>query len=165
MTAKTQSFASNRDPNPIYGDVTFYGILTDIIELDYSLGNRVVLFKCDWISTSGIKKEKDCTRVSFSKLMHNDEPFILAYQAEQVMYVEDLKHKEWHVVLKINPRDYYNMSVQSYDENVESYLQIESRSTTINDGDGDISLVRKNMRGIVVNASVSYDTNEIDEET
>ncbi|XP_062080492.1 uncharacterized protein LOC133785257 [Humulus lupulus] len=83
MTAKTQSFASSRDPNPVFGEVTFYGILTDIIVLDYSLGNRVVLFKCDWISRSGIKKEKDCTRVNFSKLMREDEQFILASQAEQ----------------------------------------------------------------------------------
>ncbi|XP_062075803.1 uncharacterized protein LOC133779922 [Humulus lupulus] len=164
MTAKTQSFASSRDPNPIFGEVTFYGILTDIIELDYSSGNRVVLFKCDWISRSGVKEEKDCTRVNFSKLMHEDEPFILASQAEQVMYVEDLKHKEWHVVLKINSRDYYNMSVQSYDENVESYLQTEVCSATINDGDGDISLVRKDIQDITVDTSVSFDTDEMDEE-
>ncbi|XP_062081301.1 uncharacterized protein LOC133786101 [Humulus lupulus] len=165
MTAKTQSFASSRDPNPVFGEVTFYGILTDIIELDYSLGNRVVLFKCDWISRSGIKKEKDCTRVNFSKLMREDEPFILASQAEQVMYVEDLKHNGWHVALKINPRDYYNMSVQSHDENVESYLQTEVCSATIDVGDGESSLVREDMQDITIDTSMSFDTNEMDEET
>ena len=150
MIAKTQSFASSKDPNPIFGDVTFYGILTDIIELDYSSGKHIVLFKCDWISRSGIKKEKDCTRVDFSKLMREDEPFILASQAEQVMYVEDLEHKGWHVSLKINPRDYYNMSVQSEDEDVESYLQTEVCSATIDIEDGDISLVRNDMQNITV---------------
>ncbi|XP_062094325.1 uncharacterized protein LOC133800383 [Humulus lupulus] len=165
MTAKTQSFASSRDPNPDFGEVTFYRILTDIIELDYSLGNRVVLFKCDWISRSGIKKEKDCTRVNFSKLMREDEPFILASQSEQVMYVEDLKHNGWHVALKINPRDYYNMSVQSHDENVESYLQTEVCSATIDVGDGESSLIREDMQDITIDTSVSFDTNEMDEET
>ncbi|KAM6597102.1 hypothetical protein CsatA_007626 [Cannabis sativa] len=164
MTAKTQSFASSSDPNPVFGDVTFYGVLTDIIELDYSSGNRVVLFKCDWISRSGIKKEKDCTRVNLSKLMREDEPFILASQAEQVMYVEDLKHIGWHVALKINPRDYYNMSVQSHDENVESYLQSEMCSTNFDVEDGDINLIRNDIEDIAIDTLVSIGTNDMGEE-
>ncbi|XP_060969762.1 uncharacterized protein LOC133036989 [Cannabis sativa] len=164
VTAKTQSFSSSRDPNPIFGDVTFFGILTDIIELDYCSGNRAVLFKCDWISSSGIKKEKDCTRVNLTKLIREDEPFILASQAEQVMYVEDLKHEGWHVSLKINPRDYYNMSVQSHNENVESYLQTEVCGASLDVDSEDISLVRKDMPDITVDTSVSFDANDMDEE-
>nr|XP_021842429.1 uncharacterized protein LOC110782571 [Spinacia oleracea] len=33
VVAKTQSYASSRDTRPIMGDVTYYGVLTDIIEL------------------------------------------------------------------------------------------------------------------------------------
>ena len=29
-------------------EIDFYGILTDIIELEYCYGNHVYLFKCDW---------------------------------------------------------------------------------------------------------------------
>ena len=78
MTTKTQSFSSSRDQNLIFGEVTFYGILIDVIELDYSSGNRVILFKCNWMTRIGIKKEKDCTIVNISKLMNDNEPFILA---------------------------------------------------------------------------------------
>ena len=92
MTAKTQKIASSRDPNPILGDVTFYGRLIDIIELDYSLGNKVTLFKCQRMSRSGVRKEKDCTIVNFTKLMGDFDPFISS-QEEQVLYVQDLKNK------------------------------------------------------------------------
>ncbi|XP_062075345.1 uncharacterized protein LOC133779394 [Humulus lupulus] len=164
MIAKTQSFASSRDPNLVFEEVTFYGMLTDIIELDYSSENHVLLFKCDWVSRSGVKKENDCTRVNFSRLLRDNEPFILASQAEQVMYIEDLKHEGWHVALKINPRDYYNMSMQSHDENVESYVQTEVCSTTIDIADGNVSLVREDMQDITIDTSLSFDTNDMDEE-
>ena len=35
VTAKTPSFASAKDKNPIIGDGTYYGVLTIIIQLDY----------------------------------------------------------------------------------------------------------------------------------
>ena len=47
MTAKVSSFASARDKNPIPGHISYYGVLTDVIELHYLGGNRVILFKCD----------------------------------------------------------------------------------------------------------------------
>ncbi|KAM6580941.1 hypothetical protein CsatA_004715 [Cannabis sativa] len=96
--------------------------------------------------------------------MREDEPFILASQAEQIMYVEDLKHEGWHVALKINPRNYYNMSVQSHNENVESYLQTEVCGASLDVDSEDISLVRKDMPDITVDTSVSFDANDMDEE-
>jgi len=30
------------------GNLDYFGVLTDIIELGYSSGNNVVLFRCDW---------------------------------------------------------------------------------------------------------------------
>ena len=47
VTAEVSSFASARDKNPIPGHVSYYGALTDVIELHYLVGNRVILFKCD----------------------------------------------------------------------------------------------------------------------
>lgn len=73
VIAKIKSFPSSRDKILISGDVTFYGILTDIIKFDYSMRNRVVVFKCDWTVKSGIRKEKDCITVNFSKLMSDDK--------------------------------------------------------------------------------------------
>ncbi|KAL3839246.1 hypothetical protein ACJIZ3_023837 [Penstemon smallii] len=58
VTAETRSFSSTRDNNPITGDITYHGTLTDIIELDYLFDKRVVLFKCDWVEQRGKKKRE-----------------------------------------------------------------------------------------------------------
>ncbi|XP_071735372.1 uncharacterized protein [Rutidosis leptorrhynchoides] len=50
LQALTSSFSSARDNDPIVGDVTYYGVLKDIIELQYGDEKKVVLFHCDWIS-------------------------------------------------------------------------------------------------------------------
>ena len=47
MTIEVSSFASAIDKNPIPSHVSYYGVLTDVIELHYLGGNRVILFKCD----------------------------------------------------------------------------------------------------------------------
>lgn len=150
VIAKTRSFSSTRDSNPITGDIIYYGILTDIIELDYLFGKRVVLFKCDWVSNRGKKQEKDCTRVNFNYLMGENEPFILASQAEQVMYVKDLKHKGWRVAIKIVPRDFYDMTPQTDVDDVESYLQSPVFETTNHDPNDNSTLARQDMHPIYV---------------
>ncbi|WMV09205.1 hypothetical protein MTR67_002590 [Solanum verrucosum] len=48
LSATTDSFASARDQNPIDGEVVYYGVIKDIIEIDYWGCFSVVLFKCDW---------------------------------------------------------------------------------------------------------------------
>ncbi|XP_028104352.1 uncharacterized protein LOC114303409 isoform X2 [Camellia sinensis] len=155
VTAKTRSFASGRDGNPVSGDVTFYGVLTDIIELDYLFGKMVVLFKGEWVSQSGKRQDKDCTLVNFARLMKDVEPFVLASQAEHVMYVEDLKHKDWQVAIKINPRDFYDMNAGSFVDNVEAYLQSVICNTQSGDGDNNFDLVWTDMSAAIVDAPLS----------
>ena len=47
IKAATSSFSSTKDQNPILSELVYYGILTQIIELDYEGGRKVVLFECD----------------------------------------------------------------------------------------------------------------------
>ncbi|WVZ64031.1 hypothetical protein U9M48_013611 [Paspalum notatum var. saurae] len=78
LTAKTSSYASASDARPVLGDVTYYGRIIDIIELNYSGNFTVVLFKCEWVdvlSRRGIKGERE-------KIGH--EPYIFPNQADQV---------------------------------------------------------------------------------
>uniref|UniRef100_A0A453GTG8 DUF4216 domain-containing protein n=1 Tax=Aegilops tauschii subsp. strangulata TaxID=200361 RepID=A0A453GTG8_AEGTS len=49
VTAKTASYDSARDANPVLHDVTYYGRVIDIVELNYSGQFSVVLFKCGWV--------------------------------------------------------------------------------------------------------------------
>ena len=72
------------------GGPTYYGVLINIIELNYSDKYRYVLFKCQWIdiiSGRGLKKDEfGFPLVNFLRLIHTggrliDEPYVLASQA------------------------------------------------------------------------------------
>lgn len=117
VTGETNSYASARDNNPIVGNIDYYGILTDVIELHYLGGNRVVLFKCDWRDVysqrRGIKVDlHGFICLNFTRSLRTNEPFILACQAKQVFYVRDTVDSDWYIVQKFQPRDFYNMHMQ-----------------------------------------------------
>ncbi|KAJ9561963.1 hypothetical protein OSB04_007123 [Centaurea solstitialis] len=98
--------------------VDYYGLLEEVLEIEYhgyGLGRCIVpIFKCTWFDTV------------------NDNPFILASQAEQVYYVpypsNSLKDS-WSVV-KTKPRGYKRSQI---DENVdgESFFQENDRIAPI----------------------------------
>nr|GEW57755.1 hypothetical protein [Tanacetum cinerariifolium] len=68
-------------------DVAYYGVINDIIELEYSANKKVVLFDCDWISNDRRKNkdENGFALLNFKGLKPHNEPFILASQAKQVL--------------------------------------------------------------------------------
>ena len=47
--------------------------------------------------------------VNFNRLGFKDDPVILAYQALQVFYVEDTIEKDWHLVVRTQPRDLFDV--------------------------------------------------------
>ncbi|KAK5803102.1 hypothetical protein PVK06_030743 [Gossypium arboreum] len=122
------SYASARDNNPVEGNVEYYGLLTDIIELDYYGRWKVVLFRCDWAdvnTTRGIKKDQfGFTMVNLSHLIHTgqqlmDETYVFSSQVKQVFYSKDPTDEGWHVVLRNTPRDLFDMGNGSRDDIVE----------------------------------------------
>ena len=69
-------------------------MLTDIVELHYLSGNRVILFKCDlWDEINigkGIKNDEyGFTCLNFERTICTSEPFVLASQTKQVFYVQN----------------------------------------------------------------------------
>ena len=115
MTTNVSSFASARDMNPIYGHVSYHGLVIDAIELRYLSGNRVILFKCDWwdviTSRRGINNDEyGFTCLNFECTICTDEPFVLEYQAKQVFYVQNSNEENWHTVVEIQTWGVYDMS-------------------------------------------------------
>ena len=103
-------------------NLDYYGVLSDVVELQYMGGNRVVLFKCNWWDVHSPSRGIDIDKygiISVNAMRHlrTDEPFVLAYQAEQVFYVNDNLKSDWQVILKIKPRDFYNMPSNKEDQN------------------------------------------------
>lgn len=151
ITAQTSSFASRSDNNPIIGDVTYYGVLKDVIELEYFTGKKIVLFECDWVSTGRAQKkdEHGFTLVNFSRTRQHSEPFILASQAKQVFYVEDPVEKGWHVVVKTQARDTFDMNpILSIDG--DSLQETNVLYQQAHDEAENISLVRNDVDGLIV---------------
>ncbi|XP_072076439.1 uncharacterized protein [Arachis hypogaea] len=105
VTSYTRSYASKRDVNVAVGDVSYYGRLIDIIELNYS----------DTTSGRGIRQDElGHTCVNFANPIHtgdreDDESYILASEARLVFYVEDEVDNGWSVVVHVMPRDLFDM--------------------------------------------------------
>ncbi|XP_050386122.1 uncharacterized protein LOC126802526 [Argentina anserina] len=90
----------------------YYGRLTDIIKVTYSIDVKYVIFKCDWVNPrTGIKFDSfKFPLVNFKRLLYKndrigDEPFILASQAHQVWYAPDPSGKDWLNVARMPTRD------------------------------------------------------------
>lgn len=66
-------------------DVDFYGVLSNVVELNYISRNWVILFKCDWFDTDfnkkRIQKDYHLTSINASRMRYKNDPFVLAMQA------------------------------------------------------------------------------------
>ncbi|KAH7847072.1 hypothetical protein Vadar_021500 [Vaccinium darrowii] len=170
LAANTQSYASSRDKCPVIGEVIFYGVLRDVIQLRYSNDFNFVLFKCDWVDNNvGMKQDEfKFTLVNFKHLLykHNrtsDEPFILASQAQQVWYVQDPIEEDWHVVVKMTPRDSYDMNgKQSTDDAITCPQTEPYRGQQLDDAiytcDDNVNWVRTDdVDGVIIDENMDDD--------
>lgn len=100
LQASTSFYASVKDSRPLHASLSYYGVVEDIWELDYT-GFKVPVYRCNWFDhNKGIHiDDEGFTIVNFEKLAPTDEPFILASQARQVFYVKDPTNPSNAVVL------------------------------------------------------------------
>ena len=120
----------------------YYGVITEILELNYNNKGSIVLFKCDWVDNRAQDKWVQVdylgvTRVNFKHLLKSDEPFILASQATQVYYVQDDLDKDWCFVRSFpHPRDLYDM----FEAEDGAYDQHDAPRVPIPDLDANVDL-------------------------
>ena len=66
-----------------------------------------------------------------------DEPYVLASQALQVFYVEDVRYKDWAVVVKTKPREVFDVGINAShdddDDDVGTYIENVSYNIIIDD--------------------------------
>ena len=56
LEANTFQISSTKDKNPVVANMSFYGVIQEIWELDYNKF-KIPVFKCDWVENNhGIKK-------------------------------------------------------------------------------------------------------------
>ncbi|XP_075088317.1 uncharacterized protein LOC142170329 [Nicotiana tabacum] len=95
-------------------NINYYGELTEILELQFVGSRRVILFRCKWFDIydqeKGVKVvEYGIVSVNRQRFLKINEPFVLANQALQVFYADDLSNKGWHVVQKVQPHDFVDI--------------------------------------------------------
>ncbi|KAK8581187.1 hypothetical protein V6N12_071422 [Hibiscus sabdariffa] len=122
-------------------EIDFYGQLIDIIELDYCNGNKVFIFKCDWWNVgdkkNGLRTNGDLISVNVSRKWYTCDPFVLATQAKQVFYIDDVKNGDnWKIVQKTNHRHIFNVPEVEGNEsdlasNDDPYQQFEPVSNDV----------------------------------
>ncbi|GJT00316.1 hypothetical protein Tco_0821485 [Tanacetum coccineum] len=95
----------------------YYGQLEEILELTYIVHRKVVLFRCKWFDTINPKNHTTRNRRSYidqgihhiltDREFHKNNQYILATQATQVFYLQDLARQPrgWKVVEHVYHRD------------------------------------------------------------
>lgn len=144
--------------------IDFYGILKEIIQLEYSGDKRsVVLFKCDWFKLDGkkteLKNDGHFTSINVGSLWYKNDSIILATQARKVFYLPDtMCGKNWRVVQTFDHRHLYNVSETDAALNIPAYQDDEccgeeGRRKAVSDVTCEQPLNRDDEQGIVIEAA------------
>ena len=100
LVATSQEFSRSGDARPIIASKSYYGVIEEIWELVYPANFSIPLFRCKWVDDRAVKVDNNgFTLVDMNKVGYVDDPFILAKQATQVIYVTDPSDDRLHVVL------------------------------------------------------------------
>lgn len=110
VVAKAVQVCGAKDLNPVESDMTFYGIILEVWELDYH-NFKAPLFLCKWAENDkGIKiDDLGFTLVDFNRQGHKKDKYISVDQVHQVFYIEDPVDPAWSIVLTATTRDYQDL--------------------------------------------------------
>jgi hypothetical protein len=143
LVSLTPSFASSKDENSQTEAITYYGLISDIIELDYYGHFKFVLFKCDWYE---VEEEKfGLTCVYFNKKCYQNDPFVLPSQVQQCFYVRDPLNANRHFAMNTFPRDIFDMGEKS-DLMVQEAYQSDPF-------DGELNWIREDIPAAIIEKS------------
>ena len=113
-----------------HNGMTYYGQLEEILELIYTGGRNVVMFRCKWFDTGKSGRNSRCdtknniTSISVKSEWCKNDQYILATQANQVFYIEDpSKNDHWRVV-----QYGYNRKIWDLEENEQDVIHEKKKT-------------------------------------
>ncbi|XP_039146815.1 uncharacterized protein LOC120284059 [Dioscorea cayenensis subsp. rotundata] len=130
--------------------IDFYGVISEIIELDYVRGRQVVLFKCKWFNLGdkqkGVKKDGIFTSINVGGTWYENDPFILACQGQQHRHIFDVEEME---VQRMDIDENENFDNIVYQENAVhgiavQAIDIDDQFTSLYREDVDPDIVDEN---------------------
>ncbi|XP_024004018.1 uncharacterized protein LOC112081492 [Eutrema salsugineum] len=106
--------SSARDTRQVADMLTYYGVIKEILLMDYHMF-KVPLFRCNWANSgNGVKEEDGFTLVNLhmNQAAYLKDPFILPSQAKQVFYSREDDSSNWYVVMRAPPRGYHELETE-----------------------------------------------------
>ncbi|BBG96618.1 hypothetical protein Prudu_005473 [Prunus dulcis] len=94
-------------------DIDFCGKLTNVVQLLYKDRYQVIMFNCRWFDSNpnrpgSVKIDHGLLSVNINRTWYDDDPYILANMATQIVYLDDPKAgSSWKVVQKMDHRNVY----------------------------------------------------------
>ncbi|CAN1140961.1 hypothetical protein LINPERPRIM_LOCUS25168 [Linum perenne] len=166
MRRKTQNSGIVVEGNHLDEIIDFYGVLVDIIELDYVRDKHIYLFQCDWYDVekkkSRIVNDGAVTSIRVDRLWYSSDPFVLASQATQVFYINDPKlGSNWRVVQKFNHRHIFvgeleNLNALDGDDDAYQDEELTNNASGMigNDDGIELSLRREDVMPEVISSNL-----------
>ncbi|BBH02706.1 transposable element gene [Prunus dulcis] len=124
-------------------NIDFYGKLTNVVQLLYKDRYQVIMFKCRWFDSNpnrpgSVKIDHGLLSVNINRTWYDDDPYILANMATQIVYLDDPKAgSSWKVVQKMDHRNVYAIPELdgNTDNDVDNVADQRLESSMENDAD------------------------------
>ena len=143
--------SSARDRRQVADMLTYYGVIKEILLVDYHMF-KVPLFRCNWANTwNGVKEEDGFTLVNLhmNQAAYLKDPFILPSQAKQVFYSREDDNSNWYVVMRAPPRGYHELETE--EDLGAAPLPVQEVDDLCDEASDDDSLyVRNDCEGLLV---------------
>lgn len=140
MKSVTRQRAKSTDTNYKESEITYYGVIKEIINLNY-LDFEETIFYSDWVrveeKTNGFQVDATSSviKINLSKMKSInrvvDEPFILASEVSQVFYSTDLSPEGWSV-------EFHSSQKLTYAVDKTEYLTVYQSCFTDNESLEDL---------------------------
>lgn len=136
IVANTMQIASAKDKNPVVSDMTYYGVINEIWDIDYTMF-KVLVFMVDWVDSGNGVHVDDLgfTSVELDRIGHKNDLFILASQAKQVFYVPDQRDERLSVVCAMAQKVNESMANKVEGDNIIEHPPFLNEAPTINSFD------------------------------
>lgn len=124
-------------------DVEYFGVLQEVIELVYygKKEYKIILFKCDWMNSvngMNVHEQYKLVVVNHTRKYPKYDPFILAYQAQQVYFAPYLSlrndRKQWWAMFKVKVRSTFEIPPDSFFQ--EDIIENPVALSDVNDDEG-----------------------------
>jgi hypothetical protein len=104
-------------------NITYYGFIEEIWELDYGENIRFPVFRCQWVKhPNGVTDDNyGLTLVDLANVGYKDDPWVLVEHVAQVFYIVDPMNVKKHIAVSGKQRI---LGVEGVTE-VEDYNQFE----------------------------------------